>query len=79
MEAAVRGTDLHAVAILGQVKSTVRALLSLQRGDVIRLENHPQEPIELRTGDKVLLRGVPLVRHGNLALQVSDIGSQDDR
>jgi flagellar motor switch protein FliM len=73
MAEAIRGTDVDAVAILGQHHSTVRELLALTMGDVLRLESTPEEPLEVRVGDKTVFRGMPVVRRGNLSVQISSL------
>ncbi len=71
MADALRHAEVEAIAVLGKVRSTVREVLSLQAGDLLRLESIPGEPIELHVGDKLVLFGMPVMRHGNLAMQVS--------
>jgi flagellar motor switch protein FliM len=73
MEAAVRGTDIEAVAVLGQQRATVREVLALRIGDVVRLENTPDEPIDIRVGDREVFRGTPMIQRGNLAIQISAV------
>lgn len=73
MEAAVRGTDVEVVALLGQQSATVREVLALRVGDVVRLENTPDEPIELKVGERTVFRGSPMIQRGNLAVQISQV------
>jgi flagellar motor switch protein FliM len=73
MVAALRGADIELVAVLGQQHATVRELLALRSGDVLRLENTAEEPLEVRVGDRPVLRGSPVVRRGNLAVQVAEV------
>jgi flagellar motor switch protein FliM len=73
MEAALRGTDVEVVAVLGQQFATVREVLALRAGDVLRLTNTPEEPVDMRVGDHAVFRGNPMVQRGNLALQISQI------
>jgi flagellar motor switch protein FliM len=73
MEAAVRGTDVEVVAVLGQQRATVRELLALRAGDVLRLENTPDEPVDMCVGDRPVFKGSPIVQRGNLAMQISQI------
>jgi flagellar motor switch protein FliM len=73
MAEAIRGADIDTVAILGVQQSTVRELLALRAGDVLRLESTPEEPLEVRVGDRVVCRGMPVVRRGNLGVQVSEL------
>jgi flagellar motor switch protein FliM len=71
METALRGADLEAVAVLGQQRATVREVLALRVGDVVRLENTPDEPVNIRVGDRDVFRGTPMIQRGNLAIQIS--------
>ena len=73
MVAAVRGTDIELIAQLGQQHATVRELLALRAGDVLRLENTAEEPLVVRVGDRPVFRGNPVVRRGNLAVQVLEV------
>jgi len=62
--------EVDVVAHLGSMPSTVRELLALAVGDVIRLDHVPQNPIDVRIGDITKMRGMPVVEHGNLAVRV---------
>jgi flagellar motor switch protein FliM len=73
MVAALRGADIELIAVLGQQHATVRDLLALRAGDVLRLENTAEEPLLVRVGDRPVLRGSPVVRRGNLAVQVAEV------
>jgi flagellar motor switch protein FliM len=73
MEEALRFTDVQVVAVLGAQRSTVREVLGLRAGDVVRLENTPEEPLDVRVGHRPVFRGTPLVRRGNLAMQISEV------
>jgi flagellar motor switch protein FliM len=73
MEAALRGADVEVVAILGEQRATVREVLALRIGDVVRLENTPDEPVNIRVGDRNVFRGTPMVQRGNLAIQVAQL------
>jgi flagellar motor switch/type III secretory pathway protein FliN len=73
MEAAVRNTDVEVVAVLGQQRATVREVLSLRAGDIVRLENTPDEPLEIRVGDRAVCLGSPMIQRGNLAMQISQL------
>jgi flagellar motor switch/type III secretory pathway protein FliN len=63
--------EVEVVAVLGQTTSTVRALLALERGSVLRLDGAPERPIEVRVDGVTVLRGMPVVKDGNLAIEVN--------
>ena len=79
MTSAIFGTDIEAIAILGHHHSTVRELLALRAGDVLRLESTPEEPLEVRVGDKPVFQGMPVVRRGNLAVQITALLSRQQQ
>lgn len=63
--------EVEVVAVLGRATSTVRALLALERGSVLRLDGAPDRPIEVRVDGVPVLRGMPVVKDGNLAIEVN--------
>jgi flagellar motor switch protein FliM len=65
-------TEIRAIAILGQTKSNIREVLSLRQGDVIRLDSVPNQPVNVRVGSIPVLRGMPVVHHGNLAVEITE-------
>jgi flagellar motor switch protein FliM len=73
MTAAVGGTEVEAIALLGQYISTVREVLGLRIGDIVRLSTTPDEPLEIVVGDRAVFRGSPVVHHGNLAVQIQAV------
>ncbi len=62
--------EVNVVAHLGSMRSTVRAVLALAVGDVLRLEHVPDQPIDVRVGGITKMRGMPVVDHGNLAVRI---------
>jgi flagellar motor switch protein FliM len=57
-------------AILGRTSSNVRALLTLREGDVLRLDRTPEDLVPVLVDDVVVAEGLPVVHHGNLAIDV---------
>lgn len=70
MRAALADVEVEIIAFLGRAKSTVRGLLALEVGSVIRLDGAPDRPVELRVDGVPVLRGMPMVQDGNLAIEV---------
>jgi flagellar motor switch protein FliM len=62
--------EVEVVAVLGHARSTVREVLRLSVGDVIRLCEPPDAPIRVSVEGRQKLFGLPVVRHGNLAIEV---------
>ncbi len=67
---AVEGVEVDAVAVLGRCRSTVRELLSLVTGSVLRLDGAPDRPVEVQVDGVPVLRGMPVVKDGNMAIEV---------
>lgn len=59
-------------AILGSTEMTLSRLLSLEVGEVLRLDADQEDPVEIRVEDVPKLRGFPTVQHGNVALTISN-------
>lgn len=72
MKARLKSTEVMLAAFLGTSRSTVREILSLDEGDVIRLGSAPAEPINVYSGGIIVARGMPVVHHGNLAIEVRE-------
>lgn len=63
--------EVELVAALGRAHITVGRLLDLSVGDVVRLDRIPNEPIEMQVEGLTKLIGLPVVQHGNLAIEVT--------
>lgn len=61
------------VARLGDVQLTVRELLRLGRGSLLRLDSSRQSPIEICISDLPFFVGQPTRRNGNLAVQIANV------
>lgn len=65
--------ELELVAVLGQANSTVRKVLSLNVGDVIRLEEAPTTPIHIYVEGQKKMLGAPVVSHGNVSVEITEV------
>jgi flagellar motor switch protein FliM len=65
--------EVEVVAILGHAQSTVREVLRLNVGDVIRLNEPPDTPVKVSVEGRQKMIGLPVVRHGNLAIEVIQV------
>jgi flagellar motor switch protein FliM len=66
----VRAVEVDVVAELGRVRSTLRKLLALKVGDVLRLDQAPGQPVVVSIGGVAKYRAQPTVRDGNLAVEL---------
>jgi len=73
LAAGLAHTAVEAIALLGAVQMNVREVLELDVGDVVRLDTAPASSTPVRVDGVVVLEGRPVVSHGNLAIEVSDV------
>jgi flagellar motor switch protein FliM len=69
-------TPIPAVAVLGETSLTLRELLSLEPGDVIRTNIPVQEEVKLYIGGKSRLCGRPGISKGRMAIKVTKTGTE---
>ena len=73
LAARLTAAEVELTAALGHVQSTVRDVLSLEIGDVIRLNEAPSHPVAVSVEGLRKVLGLPVVNHGNIAIQVTEI------
>lgn len=64
-------TQVEMAAILGTTEVSIRQVLELELGDVIRLDGVPGKPVSVRANGVTVLRGRPVTKHGNLAIEIT--------
>lgn len=72
----IRDAEVEVAAVMGTAKSTIRQVLSLKVGDVVRLGTVAGGPIALDVGGQSFGTGQPLIHHGNLAVEVATINTR---
>jgi len=65
------GVDVEVVAELGTTSLTVGEVLELQEGDVLRVDRHFQDEVEVLVGGMPKLRGRPGVRRKQRAILIT--------
>jgi len=73
MEAALRGTEVELIAMLGHQQATVREVARDACRRRAAPRNTPEEPLAVCVGSRPVFLGSPIVRRGNLAMQVSQL------
>ncbi len=68
----IAAAEVELVAVLGKSTTTVRELLALGAGDVVRLDQVPGKAVDVTIEGVTKLRGVPVVHHGNLAIEIEE-------
>lgn len=65
--------ELETTLRFGALELPLREVLELGPGDVLPLDRHVREPVELVVGDRIVARGEVVLVGGNFALQVTEV------
>jgi flagellar motor switch protein FliN len=55
------------------------SILDLGPGDVVQLDRHIADPVDLIVGDKIVARGEVVLVNGNFGLRVSEVAAPKKR
>ena len=67
--------DLDATLQFGSREMPLREILELGPGDVVELDRHVSEPVDLVVGDRIVARGEVVVVSGNFALRITEVAA----
>jgi len=67
--------ELDTTLQFGSREMLLREVLELGPGDVIELDRHISEPVDLVVGDRIVARGEVVVVSGNFALRVTEVAT----
>ncbi len=67
--------ELDATLQFGSREMPLREVLELGPGDVVELNRHVSEPVDLIVGDRIVARGDVVVVNGNFALRVTEVAT----
>ena len=67
--------ELDASLQFGSREMPLRDVLELGPGDVIELDRHVAEPVDLVIGDRIVARGEVVIVSGNFALRVTEVAT----
>ncbi|WP_318523698.1 FliM/FliN family flagellar motor switch protein [Edaphobacter sp.] len=67
--------ELDASLQFGSREMPLREVLELGPGDVIELDRHVAEPVDLVIGDRIVARGEVVIVSGNFALRVTEVAT----
>jgi flagellar motor switch protein FliN/FliY len=65
--------ELEATLQFGSRELALKDVLALGLGDVLELNRHVNEPVDLVVGDRIVARGEVVIVEGNFALLVSEV------
>src|SRR5271154_696746 len=67
--------ELDATLQFGSREMPLREVLQLGPGDVVELDRHVSEPVDLIVGDRIVARGEVVVVSGNFALRITEVAT----
>ncbi|MEO6806542.1 MAG: FliM/FliN family flagellar motor switch protein [Edaphobacter sp.] len=67
--------ELDATLQFGSREMSLREALELGPGDVVELDRHVSEPVDLVVGDRIVARGEVVVVNGNFALRITEVAT----
>jgi flagellar motor switch protein FliN/FliY len=65
--------ELDATLQFGSRELALKDVLALSLGDVLELDRHVTEPVDLVVGDRIVARGEVVIVDGNFALLVTEV------
>jgi flagellar motor switch protein FliN/FliY len=65
--------ELDATLQFGSRELTLKDVLALSLGDVLELNRHVNEPVDLVVGDRIVARGEVVIVDGNFAFLVTEV------
>jgi flagellar motor switch protein FliN/FliY len=71
--------ELDATLQFGTRELPLKDVLALSLGDVLELNRHVNEPVELVVGDRIVARGEVVIVEGNFALLVTEVAEPQMR
>lgn len=67
--------ELDATLQFGSREMALRDVLELGPGDVVELDRHVSEPVDLVVADRIVARGEVVIVSGNFALRVTEVAA----
>jgi flagellar motor switch protein FliN/FliY len=65
--------ELDATLQFGSRELALKDVLALSLGDVLELDRHVAEPVDLVVGDRIVARGEVVIVDGNFALLITEV------
>ena len=63
--------------VLGELRMPIEELMAMAEGDIVALERHTGEPVDIYLSDRLMARGKLVIADGQLGVTLSEI--VDDR
>jgi flagellar motor switch protein FliN len=71
--------ELEAALRFGCRELPLGEILELGPGDVVELDRHISDPVDLIVGDKIVARGEVVLVNGNFGMRVTDVAEPQKR
>lgn len=71
--------ELEASLRFGSREMPLNEILDLGPGDVVQLDRHVADPVDLIIGDKIVARGEVVLVNGNFGLRVTEVAEPRKR
>lgn len=71
--------ELDATLRFGCREMTLSEILDLGAGDVVELDRHIADPVDLVVGDKIVARGEAVLVNGNFGLRITEVATPRKR
>lgn len=71
--------ELEAALRFGSREMSLGAILDLGPGDVVHLDRHVSDPVDLIVADKIVARGEVVLVNGNFGLRVTEVATPKKR
>jgi len=72
----IRDIPIELTVELGRTTLTVRQLANLSKDDVIELDRHASQPLNIRAGERIFARGEVVVMDDRVALRMTELVGQ---
>ena len=69
----MKSINVTAQAILGEKKVPIRKIQNLSEGDLIKLDQHINNPLSIKVNKKLKFKGYPGVQNGKKAVKIFDV------
>jgi flagellar motor switch protein FliN len=71
--------ELEAALRFGRCEMPLGEILELGPGDVVELDRHVTDPVDLIVGNKIVARGDVVLIDGNFGLRVTEVATPQKR
>ena len=71
--------ELEASLRFGSCEMSLNQVLELGPGDVVELDRHVADPVDLLVGDKIVARGEVVLVNGNFGLRIQEVAEPKQR